>query len=129
MQLFDPGRPTLASGRPCLLNTHRITGCPSFDIEPVSDGLVLVEVMLRYDNSNGFVWYTHECKTSDLSQLIIDYMSDPEKILKEKFNWDPSKIIHEIVPKARQNFAPTIKTAPRGRNLEPQEVEVEDLDI
>ena len=126
MQLFDPERPTLASGRKCLLGTHRITGVPSFDIEPIAPDKVSVEVMLRYDQSTGFVWYMYECQTSELGQLFIEFVNDPEKTLREKFNWDPSKIIYEP-KKVQQNFAPTVKPIPnRSKTSGPVD---EDLDV
>jgi len=130
VQLFDPQRPTLASGRPCLLNTQRVTGVPSFDIELVDHERVFIEVMLRYDKANGFVWYKYECHVSEVSKILADFSDDPEKVLKEKFNWDPSHIIYE--PKrVTQNFAPTIKTEPkRGRVSGPvdETLDVMDLD-
>ena len=112
MQLFDPQRPTLASGRPCLLGTDRITAVPSFDIELVDHERVFVEVMLRYDKSTGFVWYKYECHVTEVSKILEEFSNDPERVLREKFNWDPSKIIFEP-KKIKQNFAPTIKTEPK----------------
>lgn len=113
MNLFDPLRPKLGSGRPCLL------GCaswvPSFDTTPIDANTIELEVMLNPGDGRGYVWYKAQVQITDLSLIFARYISDPEKLLTELFNWDPTKIIakRKEANLSPDNSSPFIKTQPR----------------
>lgn len=112
MNLFDPNRPKIASGRAKLLVSHHNI-VPSFDMELINSDTIELQVMLKPDYDRGYIWYRAEVKLSDLAQMLADYISDPEKVLIELFNYDPEKIVVRPVQSAK---APTIRATPHRRD-------------
>ena len=87
MRFHDPARPRLADGTPQYMDSQGkpIAALPGISIDFVSwPAWVTLRVMLK-SQSGGYIWHYAEYPIEGVSQLLVDYMIDPEAVLTKYF--------------------------------------------
>lgn len=88
MNYFDPARPMLGNGNPmyCDGKGAGIAALPDIAFSMIPEGALIARVMLKTGSST-FSWFHTEIKVGEVEGMLRDYVSDPEKVLTERFGY------------------------------------------
>lgn len=94
MNLHDPQRPRILH-RPAFLTGWHVI--PRLQIWPKENGKIELSLMLPIqDQRFSGKWYTIECYSTELHDLIKEFQQNPEVFVLECFSLDITKLNHSI---------------------------------
>jgi hypothetical protein len=89
VKLLDPARPKLSNGLPMYPWDHPVAVIPALALNATENGW-RVDVMLSV-GPGAFRWFIYYVQLEELPNLMLDWLEDPEQVMREYFGWDQDK--------------------------------------